>query len=248
MKLYPVLRDNYPLFAKLPWKFLKVSDQIEGGLPHTRGKYIVLPESACRGIAATESQQDQLGAMELLLHEQMHVFQRANPDLFDSLYTKQWGFEKAPFITGSTWLVEHHLANPDALDCRWVFPVRQEQGTTWIWPLVVFCDGPGLKQMPRDFRMLGIHLAKTDTGFRVEEKNDGRPIAEDLMKIGPYRGVFPLTTNIYHPHEASAALFATLVIVDHFVPKGLMDDTLRARMEKSLAPLRTWFRANLKAE
>ena len=46
--IYPALTHNYPVFAALPWSFIKVADSIEGGLPHTRGAHIVLSESMCQ--------------------------------------------------------------------------------------------------------------------------------------------------------------------------------------------------------
>jgi hypothetical protein len=259
-KIQPAVHDDYPAFAQTPWSFLKVADRIEGGLPHTRGPHIILSERACRGLCSPGPRgSPDRSALATLLHEQMHVFQRAHPQRFDSLYTRQWRFLKADSITGCPWLVEHHLANPDALDCRWVFPIRQPWGTRYIWPLVVFGDGPGagagqnaeetsrpvLKGMPQDFQMLAIEVEKTDGGFRVRQQSDGRPVAEDLLGVRPYREVFSPTTNIYHPHEASADLFAMLVVWDHFVPKGVISEQHRKQFDKLLGPLRTWFRANL---
>ena len=75
----PAVRKNYPRFAETPWNFLKVSSNIEAGYPHTRGKHIVLAESVCRwmlGDRARWGRRVPLDKMELLLHEQMHVFQR----------------------------------------------------------------------------------------------------------------------------------------------------------------------------
>ena len=76
-----------------------------------------------------------LDKMELLLHEQMHVFQRAHAEMFDSLYMGQWGFIRAKTIATCPWIVEHQLLNPDAVDCPWVFPILHPDGTKYIWPL-----------------------------------------------------------------------------------------------------------------
>ncbi|UCH69813.1 MAG: hypothetical protein JSV29_06105, partial [Candidatus Bathyarchaeota archaeon] len=43
-KLVPVLGEQYPRFAKLPWSFLKVSGKIESGLTHTHDRHIILSE------------------------------------------------------------------------------------------------------------------------------------------------------------------------------------------------------------
>ena len=246
-RIHPALRDDYPRMAALPWSFLKVSDQIEGGLPHTRGTHIVLSQSACdRSLNRSFLGPGSTGAIDLLVHEQTHVLQRAQPELFDSLYVKQWGFRRATSIDANPWLVEHHLANPDALDCRWVFPIEDSQGRRFIWPLVVFGDGPGPKRMPDDFSMVAVHVRPSGNAFRVEQQTDGRPATDELLDVRPYRAVFPMTTNVYHPHEAAAAMLAMLVVVDRFVPRSAIDPSRREAMERSLAPLRAWFRANLK--
>ena len=70
--------------------------------------------------------------IELLLHEQMHVLQRAEPELFDSLYKDQWGFIRAKSIKICPWIVQHQLLNPDAIDCPWVFPIRRGGQTRYI--------------------------------------------------------------------------------------------------------------------
>ena len=78
----PAVRKNYPRFADTPWNFLKVASNLEAGFPHTRGKHIILAESVCRWMFGDRARWSRprvpLDKMELLLHEQMHVFQRAH--------------------------------------------------------------------------------------------------------------------------------------------------------------------------
>ena len=52
------------------------------------------------------------------------------------------------------------------------------------------------------------------------------------------------STNIYHPHEVAADLFAKLVLYDTYRSKWL-NDSQRAAQEKTFGPLREWFRKNL---
>ena len=150
--------QNYPQFAQMPWNFLKVSNNIEAEFPHTRGKHIVFAESVCRRLLGDRARVSRrhvpLDKMELLLHEQMHVFQRAHAEVFDSLYIGQWGFIRAKTIATCPWIVEHQLLNPDAVDCPWVFPILRPEGTQYIWPLCSLPDGPGPKRMQSDSRPL----------------------------------------------------------------------------------------------
>ncbi len=243
----PAVRTNYPRYADTPWNFLKVSSRLEAGFPHTRGKHIVLAASVCRWMLADRTRWNErvpLDKMELLLHEQMHVFQRAHAEVFDSLYIGQWGFIRAKSIATCPWMVEHQLLNPDAVDCPWVFPILRPDGTKYIWPLCSFGPGPGAKRMESDFSMLAFYVTRAGDGFRVQQSADGRPNYSELMSVRAYREVFPQSTNIYHPHEASADLFAKLVLFDSY-SSARMDDAERAEKERSFGPLRAWFRKNL---
>ena len=176
----PAIRKDYPLFADTPWNFLKVADSLEGGLPHTRGKHIVFAEGVCRWMLGRpgplSGRRVPLDKMELLLHEQMHVFQRAHAELFDSLYTGQWGFIRAKAIATCPWIVKHQLLNPDAVDCPWVFPILRPDGTQYIWPLCSFNDGPGPKRMPADFSMLAFYVTRARR--RIPRAAIGRRPAE----------------------------------------------------------------------
>jgi hypothetical protein len=181
------------------------------------------------------------GSIELLLHEQMHVVQRANPELFDSLYTNQWGFIRAKSIKSCPWIVEHQLLNPDAVDCSWVFPIRRGDQTRYIWPLCSLSDGPGPKRMRADFSMLAFYVAPDGDGYRVELDGDGRPKYSELLSVRDYRSVFSPSTNIYHPNEAAADLFAKLVLYDAY-RSDRMGASQRAAEEKTFGPLREWFK------
>ena len=173
----------------------------------------------------------------------MHVFQRVHAVIFESLYVGQWGFVRAKSIVVCPWIVEHQLLNPDAVDCPWVFPILRPDGTKYIWPLCSFPDGPSPKRMQSEFSLLAIYVTPAGDGFRVQQLPDGRPNYSDLMSVRAYREVFPQSTNIYHPHEAAADLFAKLVVFDSY-SSARMNAAERAEKEKTFGPLREWFRTN----
>lgn len=60
--------------ARVPWRFAKsLGDGAEGGMPHTVGAVVVLPERALReGFAGLDA---------LIVHELCHIFQRREPAL-----------------------------------------------------------------------------------------------------------------------------------------------------------------------
>jgi hypothetical protein len=92
--------------------------------------------------------------------------------------------------------------------------------------------------------MLAFYLDREGDGFRVQQSPDGRPKYSELMSVRAYREVFPQSTNIYHPHEAAADLFAKLVLFDSY-QAARMDQSQRAEREKSFRLLRDWFQKNL---
>jgi len=249
--LYPALREQYPLFAEMPWSFIKVSNEIEGGLPHTRDKHIILSEGTCKGfemIRKIDPERAALSIASLMLHEQMHVFQRTHPGLFDSLYTGVWGFIKAREIASCPWLEKHHLVNPDGPDCCWVFPLREGENTTYIWPLVVLAEGEGLKRMGRDFRAIAVELVGSDGRFRPRVAEDGKPVYRNLLEVPEYHQVFIPTRNIYHPNEASASLFTNIVMSDSLSPRDNMPQARKEQIDSVLGPVRKWFSENLKQQ
>ena len=247
-RLHPVLREKFPRFAETPWSFLKVSNKIEGGLAHTQSGHIILSEGVCRRFASrykTAPERAVMSPAALLIHEQMHVFQRANPEMFDTLYTETWGFIKAEEIAGCPWLEKHHLVNPDGPDCCWVFPIGRDTDASYILPLVVFAEGEGLKRMPRDFRMVAVELLASDGRFTPRLDDDGKPVYQNLLEVPEYRKMFPSTGNIYHPNEACASLFTTLAMADFRNRQSDTSPGRRVRNDRLGEPLREWFAENL---
>jgi len=247
-QIQPVLQRDYPLFAKTPWSFMKVSPFLEGGLPHTRGEQIILSPLLLRTMIQMDSSERKESLSEfgeMLVHEQMHVFQRSHPAMFVELYRDFWEFEHIQVIEPDPWLKKHQLTNPDAVECNWIFPLRKGGTTRWIWPLVIFKDTSGIPKMPQDFRRVAIELEKTEDGFTIEKNEAGDPVVTDLLSIPDYAKNFPGTTDIYHPNEASADLFALIFVYDAWVSKSSITDGERNQWEKKYGELREWFRAHL---
>jgi len=242
------LRGHYDRLANLPWKFLKVDDNIEGGLPHTRGDYIVLSRSMASELIQITRQYTPQDAVAvgagILLHEHIHVLQRSNPKLFDSLYNNVWGYVRVDPIRENGWLLKHHLANPDGLDCCWLFPVDAGK-TRFILPGVIFAEGEYLKHMPQDFRMVALEVRKSGDRFTFATDAGGRPVFQPLMSVEPYVRVFAISSNIYHPNEASADLVTQLVQYQLLSDKSRIPEANRKILDMSLAPVKRWADANL---
>jgi len=249
-RFQPVLEKQYPLVAKTPWSFIKVSETIEGGLPHTRGPHIILTSRTLPRLAAAREQAPENTALyfegAVLVHEQLHVVQRAHPDLFARLYSDQWGFQRATNIEGCPWLVEHQMLNPDAVDCGFVFPVMQEKGIKYIQPLLVLAKTGPTPVMPRDFRAIAVVVDPVEGGFRVRMGKGEQPLYTELDRVPEYaRKVLPANKN-FHPAEAAASVFAHIFTLDAFRPEDQVPPDTAKLEEAFLGPLSQWFRENLK--
>ncbi len=237
------VQPAYPVFSKLPWKFIKVSSRVEGGLPHTRADYIIFPKMVCTyleritDVSKKELSHMQRQFVDLMIHEQLHVFQRINPGIFDALYTNHWGFIKADTIVRGPWLKKHELHNPDDVHQFWVFPIKSSSGIRFIWPTIVLAEGNRPKRMGSDFRMIGIDLIKNgDRKFLAEEKN-GKPGFAPLSSIKPYHDLFKISYNIYSPDEAMADLFSKLIRYRFFDGNKGLTEKRKTIVESVLLPL-----------
>lgn len=241
--LQPLLR-SYPRFARQPWRFVKLADHIEGGLPHTRDDFIVLSEGVSKQLFDMRRQQTPESALlrggMLLLHEQVHVLQRLDPSRLEKLYTQTFGYRRAALIPLLDDLQVNQVANPDGMSCCWLFP----RGEGVVWPFLVFAERDGVRRMPGDFRMLAVnvYLSKDQPGYRVSRGADGRSEAQELLKVREYVESFPLTQNFYHPNETAADLFSQLVLFDG-IASLRMQVSQREALEREFARLRPAFQA-----
>jgi hypothetical protein len=250
-RIEPILRQDYPKLASVPWRFIKIADSIEGGLPHTRGDHIVLSQSV---VSRMRLSRDQLGDLavtwfgKLLIHEQLHVMQRQNPDLFRELYTRLWSFEHADRIELPAPILERAVVNPDGVDVNWVYAIRRSDGRTrYITPRLVWAQGVDDPQMPQDFRMVAIELVKAATGFTAAVDSAGAPIMLPLHQERlylPHLRREPIS-GLYHPHEIAADLLAHIVTIEHLLPRESAAPLLES-MQHNLGAERAWFAEHLR--
>ena len=239
--LQPLLRD-YPRFARQPWRFVKVADHIEGGLPHTRDDVIVLSEGASKQLfdlrQRLPADQALMRVGMVLVHEQTHVLQRFEKARFEQLYTRRFGFRRVAPIPLPADLAARHVANPDGLDCGWLFA----RGDQMIWPLLVFKEGAGVPRMPADFRLLAVTVtaAPNAPGYRVVPDDHGNSPTQELLRITELTAAFPLTQNLYHPNEVAADLFAQLVLYDG-VARAQIRERQREPLDREYGRLRAAF-------
>lgn len=196
------------------WNFILANDDLESGMPHTIHTAIVLPRRLVRTILFETSEPEaKRTAYETLLHERIHVMQKANPTMFSRLYN-QWGW--SPIDKGSPldraidrWESHENYPtryNPDTPN-RWKYVKTLPNGTTVIWIPYVKLGTGGM----RDARYM---LAK----LRVEKDDDTFPISKvqwrTLDSVGWYTHFFGHASHTYHPDESSAVLIAEIMVRD----------------------------------
>ena len=218
-RMQPLLAARAPLYARTPWSFIKLDDRAEGGMPHTRGPHIVLPKAAVEAYAKMHREASAAGTLattqrgrSLLIHEQAHVLERADPGRFEPLFTDVFGFVRMTPAPTTPWLAVHACTNPDGPDLVWAFPLEKIGGTGWVMPCVTLPD-VAVPRMPQDFQAIGIEVARTAAGWQVAE-TDGAPRSRDLAGIAGYHGRFPFADEDFHPNEIAAVALSHWILQD----------------------------------
>lgn len=243
-KISPVLQSNYAIFNNYEWRFLKVSNNIEGGIAHTRGNCIVFSESICNHMLQLYKKDKEKALMtlgNLFVHEQLHVIQRDNPDLFDELYTEKWGFIEIKKLEND-WLKKHLILNPDAPNWKWVFYL--DSANKYICPGIVF-KSDTIKNFHNNMRFVAIELTKNNEKFEVKLDSNKMPIMENLYKIKEYNKFFAPSHNHYNPDELTADFFARIFIFDFFTDQAKIPEEKRKKLNAIFDELRPIFKSQL---
>jgi hypothetical protein len=182
----------------------------------------------------------------LLLHEQIHVLQRLRPELFLPLYKDLLGFRQLDTVPQLPEdLKARHVFNPDGTDIRWYLPVKVAGHEQLIWPLLLFQGSKLPLHLPQDMQMAALQLQPEERsktyGFRGGE--DGRPLVQELFAVEEYVERLGGPGSIYHPAEASADLFAQIVVSDHFSKSEGEQPGAAPRPKRRYDRFRSWFRA-----
>ena len=196
-----LLKDNFSFFLKKRWKFIKFSEKVCAGFPHTRKDSILLSDRILKYFLKIKNI-DKLAL--LLIHERIHVLQRAYPKRFDTFYTEYWGFIKAKEIQSCFEWELNKMSNPDAMKNPWVMKLGD-----YYWMRTMIRKGVKEPKMGRDFQSVALRLEKTgDRTFKVAEKGHG-----DFEKMPRYKSKFFTGKGLDHPNEIFAYSFTHMLEV-----------------------------------
>lgn len=195
-------------------KFIKVSNNIENSMPHTRGRAIVFSERYFNRLLGKYKLDKKFlkkdeDLIKLISHEQFHIFQRYNADKIKTFYRNHWRLEELnsnlpPEIKN---LVR---ANPDALpDNNWLFRIS---GNNYILPLCVYNSKNS--ENINDTSNIYLSVIKTKEGEikypNLKKQLDEKKLLIDNTEFNNFFGY--QGANNYHPHEISASLFEDIVL------------------------------------
>ena len=121
---------------------MKVKNNIENGMPHTRGEYIVFSKSYFQKLLNLYRENphflldpENIDVVRLIAHERFHIFQRLYPTIMLQFYQNKWKLEEIKNKLPSQ-ILEINRTNPDALpDINWVFHLKDNN---YILPLCVY--------------------------------------------------------------------------------------------------------------
>ncbi len=246
-RLGELLGDDFALFRKHPWRFLKVRDTLAAGFSHTRATYIIFSQRTVERIVTARNDPNEVTALRtmgpLFVHEQMHVLERLFPSRFVPLFEKTFGFQQAK-VDAHRWLDERQISNPDALDLNWVVSTRPKPGEepSLFWLRTLLRDGPEIPQMGRDFLPVAVRLAPAGDRFQVAVDADDRPRTMPISSLSEYVARMPIENGLDHPNEVAAYLFQHVLMKEYLTaeqePDAFDDNLIYTQFQR-------WCRINL---
>ena len=232
----------YPQLINRPWKIVKTKPDLCGGFSFTRGHSIVLAESTIErmlkpGPTETERKMAELRLESLLVHEQMHVLQRADPNHFLPLYKSVFHFRPAN-VNVHPWIDERQVTNPDGVDDNWLVETSGDDGQKTRWWIGTILSGEKeLHVMGKDFLSVAVPLEELDDDtWKMVTNDDGVPAWQSLEEVREFTSRLPIPGGYDHPNEVAAY---TLMRITHprRLPEGESLSVLKATGK--------WFAQNL---
>ena len=183
--------------------FIKVDNEIESSMPHTRGSTIILSKNWITNMISNyNSNPNDTMMPKLLAHEQFHIYQRYNKDKMDDLYGNYWKMVKYEKTLPNE-ILEINRTNPDALpNINWLFRDNDQ----YILPLCVYSkDSKSL----RDTQNIYIRFNKDKQFINLDEDLNNRKLLVNLKSFKDFFG--SESANNYHPNELASSLFEMMI-------------------------------------
>uniref|UniRef100_A0A6C0IZQ5 Uncharacterized protein n=1 Tax=viral metagenome TaxID=1070528 RepID=A0A6C0IZQ5_9ZZZZ len=178
------------------WNFVKISYNIEKGMPFTLGKYIFLSDRLLLKYyidMAKKNKKNIIDNCETLIHEKIHIFQRYNQNVFDKYYRKKFNSLKINNLSISEYWNNMIISNPDGLNINYIYIYKN----TKYLPLLINYNNT-LKQIVLELKSINSRLITKNKYI-------------DIHKFIPFQKYSP-DISCYHPNEIYAYLISKLII------------------------------------
>jgi hypothetical protein len=196
------LLSKFQNLQQLDWKFAKVNEKIENGLPHTMSDMIVLNQ----GIFTHSAKE----LIKTLIHEKVHVYQRLNSASCNK-WIEQTGFvllAQSDFSTLNKNVLEMRRSNPDLNNNTYYHSKNK---------LV-------LKQL---FNNTTPHSISDSKAYGIPQTGGHTPIPLTNELLGLPKGVY---CQLEHPYEIMACLIAEIVTNPEYANEYGNNDFVRTTM------------------
>jgi len=219
------LQMYYPLQQHIiftPWIFVKVSDKMENGFPHTHGNAIFLSESFLNDLVKTDDNlQDKYKRIgHVIIHEKVHVWQKENPSVFDTLYIKFLSIKKVNLSKqAQKWFENKSRTNPDGLDLNWAY---YDEFDNQYYILISLWNNDNPTSLG-DVQNVGIEVVSDSAkqSWKLKEDSNANIPIIPITRLPNWKEEIGLSSNHYHPNEISAEAIAKLSISSTTLPKSL---------------------------
>lgn len=184
--IFSTFKDKVPLIRT--WNIIKTDNNMDWGFPYTLGDNIVLPK---RVISENTKE-----LAKTLFHEQLHIIQRNEKEIFKDFYIKQWKFQ--PYdLPDDEWINKYLVRNPDSDD----FYLYKLSDELYALPLpTTFNNHYKFDQ----------HSLFLNNKYKILAKED-QPHVEPLKNVVEYNQRFYNVTSLYHPNEIFATLLSEML-------------------------------------
>jgi len=193
-------------FKKLfnSWKFIKVSNDVEDGMPHTVDDAIVLSQIFLDKMSEYIKNKNDESLIKIsgttLIHEYIHVMQKYNQTIFNKLYINYWNFK----IINSDILKQINkkniVTNPDGINNNMGFCLDKNK---FVIPMIELKSDAMLIS---DFKKTGILIENNKIINYL-------PLYDKQFK--KYNDFFKDTHDNYHPNELSAGYISEILLNEY---------------------------------
>ena len=183
----------------------KSANWLEGGMPHTHDKTVILPESWFNEVSSYFKDLDNKIVFNgsTLMHELIHIHQRIKPDLYKNIY-REWGFIKVDFMDNMDTVLQLNRNNPDGMEDKWIWVDRSYKGELkyyWIGALFNKAN-PVINQVNYYAYQVNKVENTQENDIKIVRLSSNPPIL--LSEFSSFNNYFGITNNHYHPNEIAA--------------------------------------------